>query len=280
MIEFTNKSPVINLTPNYRYAGITALFQLNDSILVVDSNANCIVHIDRSDYRVTTHSGMCKVTVSAAIDGSFSEARYEYPYDLSAREGNYTHLYVLDDNSLRLINQLTKTVETIFEGYWFLNRLGFIGNDIMICSEGGIQLVNGTTFRDEGLIQFFFNASKTEDDNGKTIIKPYSFNSFAKISSTHIIAYRNTFYDPVLFLEDVVLIDMDQKEVRVICGKGYELQPFCDGNTLIPDYVTMINGKLYITKPVGYRTRTEVPSKTLSFISLDMQSKLKTSYNV
>ena len=119
MIEFTNKSPVINLTPNYRYAGITALFQLNDSILVVDSNANCIVHINRSDYRVTTHSGMCKVTVSAAIDGSFSEARYEYPNDLSAREGNYTHLYVLDDNSLRLINQLTESVETIFEGYWF-----------------------------------------------------------------------------------------------------------------------------------------------------------------
>ena len=280
MIEFTDKTPVINLTPNYNYAGITALFQLNDSILVVDSNAKCIVRIDRSDNSVTTHSGKCKRAASAAFDGSFLEARYRYPYDLTSRVGNYTHLYILDDNSLRLINQITETVMTVFKGYWFLDRLGFIGNDIIICGEGGIQLVNSTTFENEGLIQFYFNASKTENDNGQTIIKPYSFNSFEKISSSHIIAYRNTFYDPVLLLENVVLIDMDQKELRVICGKGSELLPFCAGNSLIPDYVTIINGKLYVTKPLGYRTGNKVSSKTLSFISLDVRSKLKTSYNV
>ena len=132
VIEFTDKPPVINLTPNYNYAGITALYQLNDSILVVDSNAKCIVRIDRSHNSVTTHSGKCKPAASAAFDGSFLDARYRYPYDLTSRVGNYTHLYILDDNSLRLINQITETVMSVFRGYWFLDRLGFIENNIMI----------------------------------------------------------------------------------------------------------------------------------------------------
>ena len=191
----------------------TAFYQTEKGIIFVLCLERCLVNLNQawsSNPTAKIHSGICSplnnstynvTDNSQSEDGPFSMARYSRPYDIASLYGFADDkLYVTDFSRIRLIDQQTQEITTVYQtsGEGDLNRFGRIGVNFY---EEDILYFGGS----ESIIKLELQ-NYTEIRNfpckGCEIVIP--------LSSSVILAAKT--YDFVLEDGISVLIDTDTKQ--------------------------------------------------------------------
>ena len=238
----------------------TSFYQFNDSILVVDSGAKCVLTVDRLTYNAAVHSGRCEptsVSDGRIRDGSFISARYARPVDINGPGLKAGLLYMTDKNSIRELNLLTSQVSSYFTQYdtgLYFQTLLFNGPFIMVSSNIGITIMSAQasahkTFQlpISSILDSRYNHLYFSRFNNTFL----SFHSMFAVSPTQLLAVISLPFEGRQ--RKLVLLEPTGFGAKLICGNTHDscMYSFCQGMAIFSEFITVINHTLYILPNLG-----------------------------